>query len=174
MNTSNIPQYIVRFLIFMIAQAWIFNNLDLLGFINPAIYIMFILILPIDIKLPALLLLGFFTGLIQDMLINTGGIHAFATTAIAYIRGLMLQNAKSARDAGAGSSPSATLLGWRWYISYASLLIFSHAFIVATFDIFAFRVLPILVQTISDGATALLLILGAEFLFRRNPSLPRT
>lgn len=173
MSTSTIPQYIVRFLAIMIFQAWIFNNLDLLGFINPAVYIMFILILPIDIKLPVLLLLGFFTGLIQDMLINTGGIHTFATTAIAYTRGLMLQNAKSARDAGTGSSPSAILLGWRWFISYAALLVFSHAFLVAVFDIFSFRILAILIQTISNGLAAFLLILAAEFIFRRTPGNPR-
>lgn len=170
MNTNSIPQYIIRFIAILIFQAWVFNNIDLLGFINPSVYILFILILPIDIKMHWLLFIGFTTGLVQDMFINTGGIHTFATTTIAYIRGLMLQNAKTTKDAGAGSSPSAYQQSWRWYVSYAALLVYTHAFLTSLFDVFALRPLPILLQTLANGTLTLVLILGAEFIFRRDPA----
>ncbi|MEZ4853610.1 rod shape-determining protein MreD [Flavobacterium sp.] len=77
---------ITRFLVLLFAQVLVFNNINILGYINPYPYILFILLFPINGNKFLLLLSSFLLGLLIDMFSNSAGIHAFASTFLAYIR----------------------------------------------------------------------------------------
>ena len=62
------------------------------------IYILALYILPYKMKGIPLLLFGFFLGLIMDLADNTVGIHAAASTFIAYIRPRLLQLTSPGRN----------------------------------------------------------------------------
>lgn len=68
------------------AQILVFNNINFLGYINPYPYILFILLFPINGNKNTLLLTSFLLGLTLDIFCNSGGIHATASTFLAYIR----------------------------------------------------------------------------------------
>ncbi len=70
----------------ILLQVLVLNNILLLGKINPYIYISFIFLFPFKKNRFPILTLAFLLGLCIDSFSNSGGIHAFATTFIAFIR----------------------------------------------------------------------------------------
>ncbi|MBT8235970.1 MAG: rod shape-determining protein MreD, partial [Bacteroidia bacterium] len=66
MNWTNI--YIgIRFILLILAQVLIFNDLNFYGFINPMVYIMFLFWYPIKENRVVFLLVSFFLGLFIDV-----------------------------------------------------------------------------------------------------------
>lgn len=76
----------IRFVIFLLLQLLIFNNINLLGYLNPYPYVLFILLYPVNSNKSVLLLGSFALGILLDMFCNSGGIHTMASVILAYIR----------------------------------------------------------------------------------------
>jgi len=72
-------------------QAMFLNNINFLNFINPYLYIFFIIYFPLKTNRSILILTAFFTGLIIDFFSDTHGIHAAACLSIAYFRTYFLK-----------------------------------------------------------------------------------
>ena len=70
--------FLFRFLILILVQVVVLNNVQFSGFINPFVYIMFIMMLPVRMPKTFLLLAAFITGLVVDVFSNTMGMHAAA------------------------------------------------------------------------------------------------
>ena len=83
---SNLIQNIIWFIVLIILQVLIFNNINLFGYINPLFYIIFIFYFPLKKEKTSLLLFSFFLGLSIDFFSDTGGINTAATLFIAYFR----------------------------------------------------------------------------------------
>lgn len=75
----------------LIAQIFIFNNLNVFGYINPLPYVLFLLVFPFTANRSLFILIAFLTGLTMDMFGNSGGIHAAACLVLAYVRPLVLR-----------------------------------------------------------------------------------
>jgi len=122
----------------MFLQVMIFNYLNLFGYINPSVYVFFILLLPFETPAWLFLILAFFTGLTQDAFLNTGGIHAAAATFIAFLRPTLLRTISSRREFESGIKPEVQDLGWKWFLSYSGILILIYAFITELLLVFHF------------------------------------
>jgi rod shape-determining protein MreD len=85
MNSVNINS-IIRFVVLILAQVLVFNNINFLGNINPYPYILFILLFPINNNRTLFIFLSFMLGLFVDLFSDSGGIHAAACVTIAFIR----------------------------------------------------------------------------------------
>lgn len=83
---SDILKHIVRWVLLIFLQISIFNNIELFGLLNPFVYIFSVLMLPLGTPRSLLMLIGFFTGWTVDIFSNTGGLHAAATTLLAFVR----------------------------------------------------------------------------------------
>ncbi len=77
---------IFRFLLLLMVQIIIFNNMNFLGYISPFPYILFIILYPVNGNKYGLLMASFFLGLIVDIFSNSGGIHTTACLVLAYYR----------------------------------------------------------------------------------------
>jgi len=77
---------ITRFILLMAAQILIFNNLNILGYINPYPYILFIILYPVNSNKYGLLIASFLLGITMDMFCNSGGVHAASCLVLAYFR----------------------------------------------------------------------------------------
>jgi|TARA_R110002051_G_scaffold10175_11_gene38811 rod shape-determining protein MreD len=88
---NNIVINSLRFLGLLIAQIFIFNNLNVFGYINPLPYVLFLLVFPFTANRSLFILIAFLTGLTMDMFGNSGGIHAAACLVLAYVRPLVLR-----------------------------------------------------------------------------------
>ncbi len=77
---------IARFILLLVAQILIFNNMNLFGYINPYPYILFIILYPVNGNKTGLLVASFLLGIVLDMFCNSGGVHAIACLLLAYYR----------------------------------------------------------------------------------------
>ncbi len=89
--TNILSIHTLRFLLLLLFQVLIFNNIQFLGYINPYVYILFIALYPVKNNRIILIILSFLLGLVIDFFMDTGGIHAAASVFIAYIRPAILK-----------------------------------------------------------------------------------
>ena len=127
-----------RFLFLILLQVIVLNHVQWSGFVNPYIYILFILMLPMETPKWAVLLMGFATGLIIDMFGNTSGLHAAAATLLAFARPGVLKLI-APRD---GYEPETTFtpqkLGINWFLAYVIILTVIHHFFYFYLEVFRF------------------------------------
>jgi len=124
--TGVVLQNIVRWVLLMVVQVLVFNNIYLGGVLNPYVYVLIILSLPIEIGALATLMIGFFTGFILDLFSHTYGMHTMAFTLFGFLRPMVL-SAIAPRDGYAfNSSANVRDMGLGLYAAYALILIFTH------------------------------------------------
>ncbi|MDO5607234.1 MAG: rod shape-determining protein MreD [Capnocytophaga sp.] len=87
---SIIPIRIISFIVLVLAQVLVFNHINFLGYVNPMIYLLFIIEAPFHQNKIPTLLSAFAIGLAVDLLSDTGGIHAASSVFAAYVRPLAL------------------------------------------------------------------------------------
>ena len=160
-------QNIFRFLLLVLFQVLVLNNIQFLGYINPYIYILFILSLPYRMPRWITLVLGFATGLIIDMFANTGGIHAFATVMVAFLR-TGTTNLFIAIDEGNNPTPSFHTFGVNAYLKYMILLVFVHHSTLFLLEAFTFASFGLLLgKIVLSSVVTILIILGIQSLNKR-------
>jgi hypothetical protein len=79
------------FVLYLALQILLARNLVLFDYAFCFVYIACILLLPNEINLTWLLVIGFATGIIVDTFYNTLGMHAAATVLMAYCRPLVVR-----------------------------------------------------------------------------------
>ena len=166
---SELLKYIWQFSLLCLLQVLIFNNLELGGYINAFPYIYLILILPISIGRIPLLFIGFFLGLTVDVFSNTGGIHAAATTLIAFYRPLYLKAQSPREGYELTALPHLKTFGFAWFIPYALLIVVIHHIALFYLEVFRFsEFFRTLLKVILSSGLTLFFILLAEYLFVSN------
>ena len=83
---SNFILNIIRFITLLIIQIFVLNQINFGGWINPYIYILFIILYPINSNKFGFITASFLLGLIMDIFSDSGGVHATATLLLAYVR----------------------------------------------------------------------------------------
>lgn len=144
---SNI-KYFIHVLCLLIIQLTILDNIQLHSYIYINIYILAIYILPYRLKNAFILLFGFLLGLFIDLANNTMGIHAAATTLIAFIRPrlLMLTSNREQIDDIQGKQK---ISNFAWFFKYVlvSTTIYNVVLILAesfTFNNFLITLIRIM------------------------------
>ena len=152
----------LTFIVLVLLQVLILNNVCFLGFINPYLYVYFILMLPSSTGRDLTLLLGFLLGLCIDIFCNTLGCHAFATTLMAYLKPY-IHNILGPREDYDAYIPSFKTFGQQAFLEYSALLVFIHHltfFVIESFTLSNF--LYSLWNAICCGLFTILLIFCIE------------
>ena len=82
---------IVRFIVVVIFQVLVMDNVMISGYMIPYVYILFILLMPFETPHWVVLLAGFMLGIGIDMFEHTLGMHTASTVLIAFIRPYVLE-----------------------------------------------------------------------------------
>jgi rod shape-determining protein MreD len=77
---------IARFILLLAAQFLVLNNINVAGFFNPFPYILFIILYPVNGNKAGLMAASFLLGIVMDLFMNSGGVHAAACVTLAYLR----------------------------------------------------------------------------------------
>lgn len=166
---KNILSHIIRFLFLILLQVFIVNNIDLGNanyYISPFIYITFLFVLPNSTNLFALIFLGFILGLTMDFFMDTYGIHASASTLIAFIRPTFSKQLEDPNSYPENNNLTVYLGDRFKYIYYISLLSFIYCFWLFLLEEFSFKYLHIiLLKAVLSSICSVLFILIGQFLF---------
>lgn len=123
---NKILRFVLIFVLLVLLQVLLFNNIQFSGYVNPYVYIMFILLLPLEIPSWLLLLLSFATGLTIDFFSGSPGMHTSATVLAGFIRPYVLRIVSPRDGYESGSDPSMVIYGFRWFFTYALLIVIVH------------------------------------------------
>ena len=126
------------FIVLILLQVLLFNNIQFSGYVNPYIYIMFILLLPVEIPSWILLLLSFATGMIVDIFSGSPGMHASATVLAGFVRPYVLRIISPRDGYEARSEPSMMNYGFRWFLIYTLLIVISASYSLFYLEVFRF------------------------------------
>jgi len=129
---------ILRFIILVLLQVLILNKVNLGGYLNPYVYVMFILLLPFETPPWLLLLSSFAIGLSVDLFSGTIGMHAAASTFMAFLRPTVSRLFNSKREYEPGVKPGINDLGISWFLSYTLVLVFAHHLVYFFLEVFRF------------------------------------
>jgi len=155
-------QNIFRFIVLVLLQVLVLNNIQFLGYINPYLYILFILALPVQMPRWATLVLAFALGLTIDIFSNTGGMHASAAVLIAFSRNGIIKLFTSI-DEGNNPTPSFYTFGVSAYIKYVVVLVVMHHATLFFLEAFSFTHFWImLAKIILSSIVTILIILGIQ------------
>jgi hypothetical protein len=156
---------ILRFIFLLIAQVIVFNNIGFFNLVNPYLYVIFILLLPLETPLYLLLTLSFMMGLAVDTFSNTGGIHAAASTLMAFIRPLVLLFVTPRGGYEHQPVPNLKNMGVQWFITYSTILVLIHHLFLFQIEIFRFNEFPItFLRSVFSAIFTLVLILISQYL----------
>ena len=90
MNRSTLT-LIFSFVFLVLVQVMVFNNISLFGYVNPMIYLLFLVIYRFDNDQTLLIFLSFILGFCIDFLSQSGGAHMIASLTIGFLRPLIIR-----------------------------------------------------------------------------------
>ena len=170
MSINILIRNIGRFLILVVLQIFIFNNIHISSYgVVPVVYILYIILLPFETPKWLVMILAFFLGLTVDIFSDTMGINAAASVLVAFVRPGLL-NYLSPRDGyEIGSFPRIYYQGLNWFLKYAVSLVFLHQIAYYLIESFGFDNFFILMYKITIAAIiSLLFILLSQYtVFRK-------
>ena len=161
--------HIFRFVLLVFLQLFVLNNIQFSGFVNPYLYVMFILLLPFEVSGWLMLILAFITGLVIDVASATVGYHTISTVFMAYCRFHLLRFIAPHDGYEPGMSPTIPSLGFVWFLKYASILTLAHHFVL--FWVESFRIndlLPATLRALASSIFTIFLIFIYQFLTTRK------
>jgi rod shape-determining protein MreD len=161
---NSLLRFGIIFIILVLLQVLIFNNIQFSGYVNPYVYIMFILLLPVEIPSWLLLILSFVTGMIIDFYSGSPGMHSTATVFAGFVRPFILRS-NSPRDGyEPGAQPSMLTYGFRWFLLYAMAVILVHHTVLFYIEVFRFTdFFRTLLRVLLSSLFTLVFVLVFEF-----------
>ena len=128
---------IIRFIILILVQVLICNNIILHDVASPFIYLIFILMLPVSLSPIKTLLVTFALGISLDIFSGTGGVQVFACVFIGYLRPKILNLIMPPGGYEDIVAPDISRLGFIWFFTFSLITIFLHHFILIYIDRFS-------------------------------------
>jgi hypothetical protein len=117
-------------------QTLVLNQLEIGLGIQMMVYPLFILLLPFELGIIAILVIAFVMGIAIDIISNTYGLHTSSLLLVAYLRPIIFKMF-SPRD-GYDSLKEGNIyeMGPRWFIYVFGILLFVHHLWFFTLEIF--------------------------------------
>lgn len=161
-------KYGFMFVVLVLVQVLIFNQIHLGGYINPYIYILFVMLLPVNTPKYLMLLSGFLLGLAVDVFSNSLGMHTAATVFIAFIRPAVIRSISN-REEDRHNYPGLKQNSFSWFLFYAFIMVFFHHLVYFFLEIFTFtHILGTLLKVIVSSLFSVCVIVLSQFLIFRE------
>jgi hypothetical protein len=125
-----------RFLILILLQVFVFNYVQWFGFLNPFVYLLFIILLPSGISKTFQYIIAFITGFIVDSFLRTYGVQSFACVLTIYLRPYIILILNGLKPLDAGVRPVPGVKPFNWILVYTLILVFVHQITVTALETF--------------------------------------
>ena len=118
--------YILLFVVLLLVQVFLFDNLSISSLFEPLVYVAFIALLPMQTPVVAVLLCGLAMGVSMDFLMGVAGLNTIATLFVAFIRGMLLKIFCRREELRESGTPCVARLGARIFLRYLIALVVVH------------------------------------------------
>ncbi len=166
---KDLIKYSIMFVVLVLIQVLILNNIQFSGYINPFLYVLFILLLPFQTPVYLQLLLGFILGLTIDVFSNTPGIHSSATVFLAFIRPHVLELLSGRDSQEKGFSPRIKVLGFAWFLKYTIMLVLCHHIFLFFAEAFTLSgAFYTLLRCLLSSVLSIILVIISQYIIFKN------
>jgi rod shape-determining protein MreD len=160
---------ILRFVVVILFQVLVMDNVMINGYMIPYIYLLFILLLPFETPRWVQLLSGFALGLAMDLFTGTPGMHTAATVLVAFVRPYLLGLLASRDGYEPDTFPRIHYYGLIWFLKYTVLIVLIHHLALFYLEVFQLKfffstLLRVILSTILSTST---IVLSQYFVFRK-------
>jgi len=170
MSINILLRNVSRFLILVLLQVLVFNNIEITSLgIVPAFFLLYILLLPFETPNWMVLILAFLIGFLIDIFSDTIGLNTASTVFVAFVRPAVLKS-QSPRDGyDVGTFPRVHYMGISWFLKYAVVIVLIHQFLFYLLEDFGFAHFGSMLLRIFIGTfISLLLIVVSQFIIYRK------
>jgi rod shape-determining protein MreD len=152
----------------VLLQVLILNQIHLGGFLNPYVYVLFILLLPVSLPRYQILLLSFLIGITIDWFSDTLGIHAASTLLIGFLR-YPVMKLVTIREIEQPDYPGLKQIGLQWFLTYVSVMVVIHHFFLFYLEVFSFDNFfrTLLRAMLSSVFTVVVILLSQYVVFKK-------
>ena len=157
---------IVRFVVLVVAQILLVNHIRLGGYVHPYIYLIFVMLLPLNTPGWQLLVAGFGIGLVIDLFMGTLGMHAGATTLMAFCRPAIIRIVSGSQKLEMNREPTINHVGFPWFLRYTICMVIVHNFTYFMLEGFSFHLVgQALLRILISVPVSTFLIIVLMYLF---------
>lgn len=132
---------IIKLIGIVAIQIFILNGINLHGFINPMIYPLFLMLLPLETSSWLLMIIGFFYGLLLDSFGNIAGLNASVCVTMAALRPMLLRIVQPISGYEQKTKLTIYNFGLVWFIRYTLIFMIVHHILYFTIEIWSFKYL---------------------------------
>ncbi|MEX1002438.1 MAG: rod shape-determining protein MreD [Crocinitomicaceae bacterium] len=163
---NNWVKYISLFILVVLFQGLVVNNMQFSEYINPMVYPVMIMMLPFELSVVATMAVALLLGLSVDAFSDTFGLHASAALLIGYLRAGILRYIQPKEGYDSALQPSIHDMNMRWFLPYTSTLLLVHHLWFFSVEILRFDLmLLILGKTFISFFFSLTLIIIFQYIF---------
>ena len=164
-----IARNIFRFVVVILFQVLVFDNVMINGYMIPYVYILFILLMPFETPRWIQLLLGFALGLAIDLFSGILGMHTAASVLVAFIRPYLLELLAPRDGYEPETFPRIHYYGFSWFLKYTLLVVVIHHLALFYLEVFQLKhflstLLRVILSSILSTST---IVLSQYFVFRK-------
>ena len=162
-------EYGILFFVMVILQVFLFSRIGISIYVNPLVYIAFLILLPMEIAGALLLVLGMVLGMTVEFGMGTAGINTIATLFAALGRPAVLTLLVGKDEVKEGGVPNVNRIGLKRFLRYAGVIVLLHGtvFFVLESLTWSFFYLTLL-RIICSSVITLLLVYFCQKLFAVN------
>ncbi len=146
----------------LLLQVLILNNMHIVGYATPFLYVYLILKFESEISRNALMLWAFFLGLAIDVFSDTPGMNAAATVFLAFLRPVLLR-LFTPRDTVESFVPAVRTMGISPFLKYLSFSVLVHHAVLLSIEFFSFAHLgTLLLRILSSSVLTVACVMAVE------------
>ena len=169
MEVRLLIRYGIYFVVLYLLQILGFNYVQIGTGLFPAVYLLIIILLPIEINKVWLLMAAFAVGMIMDISNDTIAINTSALVFATFFRPFILQLLSGRDGYETGKLPTYKNYGINWFIFYSLIFVFLYELVYFGLDIFSFaKIGVILLKTVVGTLYTVSFIVLLHLLFFRN------
>ena len=154
----------IRYIIVMLLQVLLFDQLQLWGVCHPYIYILGLLMMPITLPHIADMVIGAGVGLLMDVFCNSLGIHTAACILIMFIRPYLIGAIVNDKDR-LNEQISLRSIGMEALIKYVVILVLVHHLTVFLLAAWSWAHIGfVLLETLISSLITCVIVIGYNIL----------
>jgi len=166
---NDIVKYTGIFILLLLIQILVMDNIGFSGYVNPYVYILFIILLPFETPAWLILIVAFLTGFSIDLFEATPGLHTSATLVAGFVRPYILTLIAPRDGYEKNDIPGIGMNGFRWFLLYTALIVVIHHFALFYIEVFRFsHFFQTLARVLLSSGFSILFIVIIQSLFIRR------
>lgn len=153
-----------RYVVVMLLQVLLFDQLQLWGVCHPYVYVLCLLMMPITLPHTVEMLIGAGVGLVMDVFCNSLGVHTASCILLMFIRPYLLGAFVNDTDR-LNEQISLRSIGMEALIKYVVILVVIHHLMVFTLAAWSWsHIWFVLIETLVSSLISCLIVIGYNIL----------